>query len=155
MSGSLSWADTYKCTRPDGSIFFTDDLSQVPKGCAIERVENLRPIGKPPEPPVNEAPMPDETPVFRTEDATPPQVLSHNMRLFKNLKSQAVRIGDEYQALRRKLHGYSYVKDDIRTKQELSEIRKQAELLRDEINESPLSSSEKQELESLLPPAPE
>lgn len=153
----VSWADTYKCTRPDGSIFFTDDLSQVPKGCTIERVENLRFIQKPPEPPAGEAPMPNagEAPTPSAQDSLVPEEQPGDTTSFDALKDEATQLGEEYRNARRKISGYAYVSDDVKMKYELSQIKARANALRDEINQSSLSSAEKQELESLLPPRSE
>ncbi|MCM2265969.1 MAG: hypothetical protein NDI73_12345 [Desulfuromonadales bacterium] len=149
MSGGLSLADTFKCTRPDGSVFYTDDPAQVPSGCAIERVKEPPPIGIIPEPPLKQPLVPGvEGPV------TPPPQAS-GTRPFDSFKNEAAQLFEEYQAARHKVVQTSFVADEQVARRELFAIKARASDLRSEINQSSLSGSEKRELEVLLSPITE
>lgn len=143
MANDLSLADTFKCTRPDGSVFFADDPSQVPKDCVIERV-NL--------PPVENVPDTQQPPVPSAEISIAPQTRPDGMKSFETFKSEAELLVEKAQSARRDIARSSFVADEMKAMRELADIKVQKNGLLGEIKQSSLKSSEKEELERLLSP---
>lgn len=144
VSNGLSLADTFRCTRPDGSVFFTDDPSQVPKGCLIERVKDLPPVGIIPDTPLKQPQAPD------AERSIVPQTQTGAMKSFESFKSDATLLVEKFQSARHRVVTSSFVTDQLEARRELTDIRKQKESLLSEIDQSSFNSSEKRELESIL-----
>jgi hypothetical protein len=144
VSTGLSLADTFKCTRPDGSVFFTDDPAQVPEGCLIERVTDLPPVGILPDTPLRQPQTPNaERPIV-------PRTQAGAMKSFESFKSDATLLVAKFQSARRRVATSSFVTDRLEARRELTDIRKQKENLLSEIDKASFISSEKRELESIL-----
>jgi hypothetical protein len=144
MAGGLAGADTFKCKRPDGTIIFTNDPSQAPSDCLLERVKDLPPIGI----------IPDYTPptasVPSEKRLVAPQTEIDDTKSFNALKSEAARLVEEFQSARRRAMHSSLVKDQLVAKRELTEIRVQKTMMLSELDQASLSAAEQQELEGLL-----
>ncbi|NJC88086.1 MAG: hypothetical protein FIB02_06060 [Desulfuromonas sp.] len=149
ISCGLSWADTFKCTRSDGSVFLTNDPAQVPKGCAIERVKDLPPVGVLPQAPA----PPHSVPV--QERAVPQQMRGEEARSFESYVGEAVQLVEKFHATRRDMVTSSFVADELKARHDLADIRGQANDLRKEISRAELSGSEKRKLDELLAPITE
>lgn len=144
MSGGLALADTFKCTRPDGTVFFTNDPSQAPSGCVIERVTDLPPLGIIPDAPMQQP----AAPVKRRSSASQAQTAEKN--LFEPYKNEAALLVEKFQSARQSVFRSSFVTDKLQARRELTDIRAQKAGLLSEIKQSSLSPSEKTELENLL-----
>jgi len=144
MSDRPSLADTFKCTRPDGSVFYTDDPSQVPRGCIIKRVKDLPPVGVVPETLLNQPPAPN------AEKSISPQAQAGKMKSVESFKNEASLLVEKFQSARHRAFSSSFVTDKLQARRELADIKAQKTLLLNEIDQSSLRSSEKVELESLL-----
>jgi hypothetical protein len=140
MSGGLALADTFKCTRPDGTAFFTNDPAQAPSGCVIERVTELPPLGIIPDAPRQQpaAPGKERSSAAKKQD------------LFTPYKNEATLLVERFQSARRMAVKSSFVADKLQARQELADIRAQKASLLSEIEQLPLSSSERTELKNLL-----
>jgi hypothetical protein len=144
MSDRPALADTFKCTRPDGSVFYTDDSSQVPRGCIIERVKDLPPVGVVPGAPLSQPLAPS------AEKSTVPQAQAGKMKSIESFKNEASLLVEKFQSARHRAFSSSFVTDKRQARRELADIKAQKKLLLNEIDQSSLSSSEKVELNSLL-----
>jgi hypothetical protein len=147
MFNGLSLADIFKCTRPDGSIFFADDPSKVPRGCVIERIKYL--------PPVEKVPDTQQPPVPSAEISLAPQTQPGEMKSFESFKSEAALLVEKFLSARHRMARSSFVADELKAMRELADIKVQKTGFLSEIKQSSLSSSEKEELESLLSPITE
>lgn len=139
--GGVSWAGTYKCTRPDGSVFYSNDPSQVPKGCVIERIDQLPPIGAFPDP---QPAVPDPGRAARQ----PPQPETENA--FAAYARETELLFEQFQDARQRAVRSTLVADKLAARRELADIRARAGVLRNEISQAPLSAQEKQTLEDKL-----
>lgn len=148
MFNGLSLADIFKCTRPDGSVFFADDPSKVPKGCVIERIKSLPP-------PVEKVPDTQQPPVPSAEISIAPQTQPGEIKSFESFKSEAALLVEKFLSARHRMARSSFVADELKAMRELADIRVQKKDFLSEIQQSSLSSSEKEELESLLSPITE
>ena len=149
MFNGLSLADIFKCTRPDGSVFFTDDPSKVPKGCVIERIKELPPA------PVEKGPDTQQPLVPNAERSIAPQTQPIEMKSFESFKSEAALLVEKFLSARHRMARSSFVADELEAMRELADIKVQKISFLSEIKQSSLSSSEKEELESLLAPITE
>lgn len=147
LLNGLSLADIFKCTRPDGSVFFADDPSKVPRGCVIERIKGL--------PPVEKVPDTQQPPVPSAEISIAPQTQPGEMKSFESFKSEAALLVEQFLSVRHRMARSSFVADELEAMQELADIRVQKIGFLSEIKQSSLSSSEKEELKSLLSPITE
>lgn len=145
----LSWADVFRCRRPDGSVFLTNDPAQVPKGCTIERVNDLPPLGVLPDTSAK-APSPAVA-----EKSTAAQAQSGEARTFESLISDAVQLAEKARAARHRIATSSFVADEMNARRELADIKGQANTLRQEISRAGLSGSEKRKLDEVLAPITE
>ena len=144
----LSLADIFKCTRPDGSVFFTDDPSKVPKTCVVERVTEVPSTGI-----ISDAPLQPQA-----QSAGKPvlsQTKSEVIKSFASFKNEAANLVEEFQSARHRVATSSFVTDKLKARRELVDIKTQKERLLKEINVSSLISLEKEELVSLLSPIAE
>lgn len=142
VSGGLALADTFRCTRPDGTVFFTNDPSQAPSGCVIERVTDLPPLGIIPDAPLQQPAAPSNGSSSLAQAA--------EKNLFEPYKNEATLLVERFKSAREKVYRSSFVADKLQARQELADIRGQKASLLSEIEQLPLSSSEKTELENLL-----
>lgn len=149
MSSGLSLADTFKCTRPDGSVFFTDDPSHVPTGCVVERVKDLPPVGIIPDAPSNQPPGPS------ANKAIVPLTQTGQTKSFESFKTEAALLVEKFQSAHHSSVKSSFARDQLKAKRELTDIKAQKIGLLSEISQAALSSSEKRELEILLTPITE
>jgi len=149
LSNGLSLADTFKCTQPDGSVFFTNDPSQVPGGCVIERVTGLPPIGIIPDTPLKESPVPG------VERSIPPKTPIGESKSFESFRSEAELLVERFKSAQRSYFHSTLVADKLVSRRELTGIREKQTVLANEIAQSPLSRAEKQNLQELLSPITE
>ena len=147
MFNGLCLADIFKCTRPDGSVFFSDDPSKIPRGCVIERIKAL--------PPVEKVPDTQQPPVPSAEISIAPQTQPVEMKSFESFKSEAALLVEKFLSTRHRMASSSYVTDELQAMRELADIKVQKISFLSEIKRSSLDSSEKEELESLLSPITE
>jgi hypothetical protein len=146
LSDGLSLADTFKCTRPDGSVFFTNDPSQAPRDCVIEEVKELPPVGVIPDSPIKQPPKPT------AKKPVAPQTVTGEMKSFESFKSEAALLVEQFQSARHRAVKSSFVTDKLQARREMTDIKVQNKDLLSEINQSSLSNAEKSELTSLLSP---
>lgn len=144
MSGNLAMAETFKCTRPDGTVFFTNDPSQVPSGCVIERVTDLPPLGIIPDAPLQQPAAPGKG------RSSASQAQTSQKKLFEPYKNEATILVERFKSARQSVYRSSFVTDKLQARRELVDIRAQKASLLSEIKQSSLSPSEKKELENLL-----
>ena len=78
----VSLADTFKCTRPDGSVFFTDDPSQVPRSCVVEKIIEVPSAGT-----ITDTPLQPQTPSM--EEPSLPQTKPEVVKSFASFKIEA------------------------------------------------------------------
>ncbi len=149
MSAGLALAETFKCTRPDGTVFFTNDPSQAPSGCVIERVTDLPPLGIIPDAPTQQPAAPGKG------DLSASKAPTDNKKLFVPYKNEATLLVEKFQSARQRVYRSSFVADKLQARKELADIRAQKAVLLSEIEQLPLSSSEKTELKNLLSPITE
>ena len=144
IAGSLAGAEMYKCTRADGTIYFSDSPVQSSGDCRMERVEELPPLGIIPDSP----PQPAAPASAQRADAAPAGAAQ--TRSFAAFKDEAVPLVDQFDAAKRRSIRYSVVIDKQKALHELADIRAKKHALVNEIDQSALSDSEKQELRDVL-----
>lgn len=144
MPAGMALADTFKCTRPDGTVFFTNDPAQAPSGCVIERVTDLPPLGIIPDAP---APRPAVPGKGRSSAA---RAKTAEKTVFARYENEATRLVESFQSARQRVYRSSFVADKRQARQELTDIRARKASLLSEIRQAPLSSAEKTALENRL-----
>jgi hypothetical protein len=110
----------------------------------IERVNESPPAGIFPDTPSSPPLVPSaDKPNVR-------QILTGEMKRFESFKNDAALLVERFKSARQNAVKSSFVKDKLKARRELADIKMMKESLRSEINQSSLSSSEKMELENLL-----
>ena len=135
-------ADIFKCQRPDGTTIFTDDPGQATADCKLERITDPPVLGV----------IPDAA-VARTPSTTPPESTPSGgeaavdaAKLFETFESEVKQLVEQSRSARRRAFRSAFVADKQKARQELAELKTQANKLHGEIQKSELRSSEKQTL---------
>jgi hypothetical protein len=144
LASGLAGADTFKCKLPNGTIIFTNDPSQAPADCQIEKVGNLPPLGVIPDAP------PQPAPTASTQKPGAPPAQDDGTKSFDVLRTEATALVEQFQSARHRLIHSSFAADQLKARRELAGIREQKTNLQSEIAQSSLSVSEKQEINDLL-----
>lgn len=143
IAKGMSLAETFKCTRPDGSVFFTNDPSQVPSGCVVEKITEDPSIGTAPD-----TTLQPQTPSAGDQILT--QKKSEAIRTFASFEIEAENLIERFQSARHSVVRSSFVTEQLKARRELVDIKKQKESLLREIDQSSLKSPEKEQLNRLL-----
>lgn len=144
MATSPSWGDIYKCQFPDGSTFFTDSPELATADCKPERVE-LTPLNI-----MSDVPRSQTSAVPNTARATSSQARESKAKSFEAYKSEVSALVAQFVAARRAVFRSNLVNNRLAARRDLTDIRAQKTSLADEIEQSSLSRSEKQELQGSL-----
>jgi hypothetical protein len=143
MGYSLTSANTYKCQRPDNSVFFTDDPSLGPDECPMERVTDLPIIG------IMQEPSQRYDSVPKSDNAVTSEKNDDKEKSYENIKSEVEKLASQFLSTRRRVLK-SQNKTKWEARQKLIEIREQKKNLLTEIDRSALRYSEKEELQEIL-----
>jgi hypothetical protein len=144
MATSPSWGDIYKCQFPDGRTFFTDSPELATADCKPERVE-LPPLSI-----MSDVPRSQTSAVPNTARATSSQASESKAKSFEAYKTEVSALVEQFEAARRAVFRSTLVKNKQVARRDLTDIRAQKTSLADEIKQSSLSRSEKQELQGSL-----
>jgi hypothetical protein len=137
----------YECTRPDGTMVFTDNPLQAPANCRMITAENLGPALLSPTSPQPQA-QPQSPPPAGAKTAA--QAGNGAEPTFETFQSEAEQLVTSYKDTRRRYNQASFAKDQLTAMRELAEIKSQKNALLSALQQSSLSSSEKQQIMATL-----
>jgi hypothetical protein len=144
MGYSLTSANTYKCQRPDNSVFFTDDPSLGPDECPMERVTDLPLIG------IMQEPSQRYDSVPKSDNAVTSEKKDDNVKSFETLKSEATALFAQFRSAHTTIHKSRKRYKKWKARQKLIEIEAQKQNLLSAIDRSALRQSDKEELQEVL-----
>ena len=142
--GLASTADMYKCTRPDGTSYFSNSAAQPYGDCRMEKVEELPPLGTIQDNAVQPAPSPVSKP------SAAPAVVAGNSQTYDAYSNEARQLVDLYKDAKRRSVHYSTVVQKQKALRELKEFRANKTTLLSEIDQATISDDEKQQLKEVL-----
>ena len=145
-AGTFSHAAVYKCQRPDGSVVYMDDPGRADRDCRLERIETLPELNILPDP------APQLVPAAKADGQTASPVAEDVANSLASYQEQASRLVDQYQVTRRKMVHSVLAGEQLQARRELAEIRRQKDVLLDEIDRAALSGGEKSRLREQLAP---
>jgi hypothetical protein len=144
MAISPSWGDIYKCQFPDGRTFFTDSPRLATDDCKLERVNSLPILGI-----LSDAPSSRTSVAPNTAQATSSGAGENEAKSYETFKNEVLALVEQFQYTRRgTMRGLTAKK--LKARRELTDIRAKKASLAYEIEQSPLSRTEMQELRGLL-----
>lgn len=140
LIASSAFADIFKCQQPDGTIVFTDRSSSA--DCKLERVQNLPLLG-----------VIADTPVSRGSEqsatASSPRSGGQTAKTYDEFNNEVALLVEQFTNARRgAMRGL--VGNKLKARRDLTDIRARKITLGGEIEQSTLSSSEKQSLTGML-----
>jgi len=142
--GLASTADMFKCTRPDGTSYFSNSAAQPYGDCRMEKVEDLPPLGTIQDNAVRSAPPSGSKP------PAAPAVVSGNSQAYDAFSNEARQLVDQYKDAKRRAVYYSTVVQKQKAHRDLSEVRTRKTMMLGEIDQATISDSEKQQLREVL-----
>ena len=137
-------AEIFKCRDTEGTLVFTNDPSRFPPGCDAEPMDDL--------PPLNITPSQPSSSVKSGSSAT----ISENGqrknegRSFDALKGDAEHLVGQFESARREVFHPGFEKNKQRARRELTVIRSRKESFLNELDQSELNRSQKQEIQKTL-----
>lgn len=143
-SGLASTADIYKCTRPDGTSYFSNSAAQPFGDCLMEKVEDLPPLATIQDNAVRSAPSPVSKP------SAAPAAVAGNSQAYHAFASEARQLVDQYKDAKRRSVHYSVVVQKQKALRELSGIRAKKTVMLGEIDQATIGDAEKQQLREVL-----
>ena len=137
-------AEIFKCRDAEGTLVFTNDPSRFPPGCDAEPVGDL--------PPLNIMPSQSASPVKPSSSATTTERDQRKNvgRSFDSLKDDAAHLVGQFESARQEVYRPGFEKNKQKARRELTVIRSRKERFLDELDQSELNRSQKQEIQKTL-----